>query len=154
MTAQQKSGAVVLSDDLKNPAMEKLDLVRKWSINTYKVILFVFGLFLCLTFLCFSSQPQSLSSLLIRMLAEKWTIPDNCNFFAVDFVVWLLSVTLCSSFSLGLHSNSSQSVTHSILNAVNLLLMRDINKPSVLCSVLGKSCQRSWVVARGLWTWS
>uniref|UniRef100_A0A3B5LH39 AH domain-containing protein n=1 Tax=Xiphophorus couchianus TaxID=32473 RepID=A0A3B5LH39_9TELE len=29
-------GAVVLSDDLKNPAMEKLDLVRKWSINTYK----------------------------------------------------------------------------------------------------------------------
>ncbi|XP_029006881.1 arfaptin-1 isoform X7 [Betta splendens] len=36
MTAQQKSGAVVLSDDLKNPAMEKLDLVRKWSINTYK----------------------------------------------------------------------------------------------------------------------
>ncbi|XP_023189439.1 arfaptin-1 isoform X2 [Xiphophorus maculatus] len=30
------SGAVVLSDDLKNPAMEKLDLVRKWSINTYK----------------------------------------------------------------------------------------------------------------------
>ncbi|XP_075890024.1 arfaptin-1 isoform X5 [Nelusetta ayraudi] len=31
-----QSGAVVLSDDLKNPAMEKLDLVRKWSINTYK----------------------------------------------------------------------------------------------------------------------
>ncbi|GLD52222.1 arfaptin-1 [Lates japonicus] len=36
MKAQPKSGAVVLSDDLKNPAMEKLDLVRKWSINTYK----------------------------------------------------------------------------------------------------------------------
>ncbi|XP_004568427.1 arfaptin-1 isoform X3 [Maylandia zebra] len=36
MTAQPKSGAVVLSEDLKNPAMEKLDLVRKWSINTYK----------------------------------------------------------------------------------------------------------------------
>ncbi|XP_030597221.1 arfaptin-1 isoform X1 [Archocentrus centrarchus] len=36
MTAQPKSGAVVLSDDLKNPAIEKLDLVRKWSINTYK----------------------------------------------------------------------------------------------------------------------
>ncbi|XP_021177893.2 arfaptin-1 isoform X1 [Fundulus heteroclitus] len=34
--AQLSSGAVVLSDDLKNPAMEKLDLVRKWSINTYK----------------------------------------------------------------------------------------------------------------------
>lgn len=34
--AQANSGAVVLSDDLKNPAMEKLDLVRKWSINTYK----------------------------------------------------------------------------------------------------------------------
>nr|XP_020469993.1 arfaptin-1 isoform X1 [Monopterus albus] len=34
--AQPKTGAVVLSDDLKNPAMEKLDLVRKWSINTYK----------------------------------------------------------------------------------------------------------------------
>lgn len=36
MTAQPNSGAVVLSEDLKNPAMEKLDLVRKWSINTYK----------------------------------------------------------------------------------------------------------------------
>ncbi|XP_051801756.1 arfaptin-1 isoform X2 [Acanthochromis polyacanthus] len=36
MRAQPQSGAVVLSDDLKNPAMEKLDLVRKWSINTYK----------------------------------------------------------------------------------------------------------------------
>ncbi|XP_023813952.2 arfaptin-1 isoform X3 [Oryzias latipes] len=33
---QPNSGPVVLSDDLKNPAMEKLDLVRKWSINTYK----------------------------------------------------------------------------------------------------------------------
>ncbi|XP_059903727.1 arfaptin-1 isoform X3 [Gadus macrocephalus] len=35
-TGQQTSRAVVLADDLKNPAMEKLDLVRKWSINTYK----------------------------------------------------------------------------------------------------------------------
>ncbi|XP_056442489.1 arfaptin-1 isoform X1 [Gadus chalcogrammus] len=35
-TGQQTSGAMVLADDLKNPAMEKLDLVRKWSINTYK----------------------------------------------------------------------------------------------------------------------
>ncbi|XP_037326912.2 arfaptin-1 isoform X2 [Pungitius pungitius] len=34
--APPNSGAVVLSDDLKSPAMEKLDLVRKWSINTYK----------------------------------------------------------------------------------------------------------------------
>ncbi|KAM8879959.1 arfaptin-1 isoform 2-T2 [Spinachia spinachia] len=34
--AAANSGAVVLSDDLKSPAMEKLDLVRKWSINTYK----------------------------------------------------------------------------------------------------------------------
>ncbi|XP_061882600.1 arfaptin-1 isoform X1 [Entelurus aequoreus] len=33
---QPTSGALVLSDDMKNPAMEKLDLVRKWSINTYK----------------------------------------------------------------------------------------------------------------------
>ncbi|XP_031415428.1 arfaptin-1 isoform X1 [Clupea harengus] len=33
---QSTSGALVLADDLKNPAMEKLDLVRKWSINTYK----------------------------------------------------------------------------------------------------------------------
>nr|XP_057903078.1 arfaptin-1 isoform X1 [Doryrhamphus excisus] len=33
---QPSSGALVLSDDIKNPAMEKLDLVRKWSINTYK----------------------------------------------------------------------------------------------------------------------
>ncbi|XP_053195693.1 arfaptin-1 isoform X2 [Scomber japonicus] len=36
MNEQPKSGAVVLADDLKNPAMEKLDLVRKWSINAYK----------------------------------------------------------------------------------------------------------------------
>eukprot|EP00066_Takifugu_rubripes_P021806 XP_011611072.1 PREDICTED: arfaptin-1 isoform X2 [Takifugu rubripes] len=36
MEAQASSGAVVLADDLKSPAMEKLDLVRKWSINTYK----------------------------------------------------------------------------------------------------------------------
>ncbi|XP_032383800.1 arfaptin-1 isoform X1 [Etheostoma spectabile] len=36
MNAQPMSGAVVLSEDLKSPAMEKLDLVRKWSINTYK----------------------------------------------------------------------------------------------------------------------
>ncbi|XP_044047577.1 arfaptin-1 isoform X2 [Siniperca chuatsi] len=36
MNPQPQSGAVVLSEDLKNPAMEKLDLVRKWSINTYK----------------------------------------------------------------------------------------------------------------------
>lgn len=34
--AQQKSGPVVL-DEVKNPAMEKLELVRKWSLNTYKV---------------------------------------------------------------------------------------------------------------------
>ncbi|XP_061535505.1 arfaptin-1 isoform X2 [Phycodurus eques] len=33
---QPSSGALVLSEDHKNPAMEKLDLVRKWSINTYK----------------------------------------------------------------------------------------------------------------------
>ncbi|XP_060720002.1 arfaptin-1 isoform X2 [Tachysurus vachellii] len=33
---QSNSGAVVLADDMKNPAMEKLELVRKWSINTYK----------------------------------------------------------------------------------------------------------------------
>ncbi|XP_037105187.1 arfaptin-1 isoform X4 [Syngnathus acus] len=33
---EPSSGALVLSDDMKTPAMEKLDLVRKWSINTYK----------------------------------------------------------------------------------------------------------------------
>nr|XP_006111629.1 arfaptin-1 isoform X3 [Pelodiscus sinensis] len=33
---QQKSGPVVLADEVKNPAMEKLELVRKWSLNTYK----------------------------------------------------------------------------------------------------------------------
>ncbi|XP_077460616.1 arfaptin-1-like isoform X2 [Stigmatopora argus] len=33
---QTASGALVLSEDLKSPTMEKLDLVRKWSINTYK----------------------------------------------------------------------------------------------------------------------
>ncbi|XP_046901060.1 arfaptin-1 isoform X2 [Hypomesus transpacificus] len=36
MRGPSQSGAVVLADDLKNPAMEKLDLVRKWSVNTYK----------------------------------------------------------------------------------------------------------------------
>lgn len=34
---QQNAGAVVLADDMKSPAIEKLELVRKWSINTYKV---------------------------------------------------------------------------------------------------------------------
>lgn len=34
---QQMGGAVVLADDIKSPAIEKLELVRKWSINTYKV---------------------------------------------------------------------------------------------------------------------
>nr|XP_056711594.1 arfaptin-1 isoform X2 [Euleptes europaea] len=33
---QQKSGPVVLADEMKNPAMEKLELVRRWSLNTYK----------------------------------------------------------------------------------------------------------------------
>ncbi|XP_048365273.1 arfaptin-1 isoform X3 [Sphaerodactylus townsendi] len=33
---QQKSGPVVLADEIKNPAMEKLELVRRWSLNTYK----------------------------------------------------------------------------------------------------------------------
>uniref|UniRef100_A0A5F8H0Q2 ARF interacting protein 1 n=1 Tax=Monodelphis domestica TaxID=13616 RepID=A0A5F8H0Q2_MONDO len=33
---QQKSGPVILADETKNPAMEKLELVRKWSLNTYK----------------------------------------------------------------------------------------------------------------------
>ncbi|XP_073774785.1 arfaptin-1 isoform X4 [Danio rerio] len=33
---QQMGGAVVLADDIKSPAIEKLELVRKWSINTYK----------------------------------------------------------------------------------------------------------------------
>ncbi|XP_055406649.1 arfaptin-1 isoform X7 [Bubalus kerabau] len=33
---QTKSGPVILADETKNPAMEKLELVRKWSLNTYK----------------------------------------------------------------------------------------------------------------------
>ncbi|XP_051561004.1 arfaptin-1 isoform X1 [Myxocyprinus asiaticus] len=36
LRGQQKGGAVVLADDMKGPAIEKLELVRKWSINTYK----------------------------------------------------------------------------------------------------------------------
>ncbi|XP_014064596.1 arfaptin-1 isoform X3 [Salmo salar] len=36
MQGQPHSGPVVLADDLKNPAVEKLELMRKWSINTYK----------------------------------------------------------------------------------------------------------------------
>lgn len=30
-------GPVVISDGLRNPTVEKLERVRKWSINTYKV---------------------------------------------------------------------------------------------------------------------
>ncbi|KAJ6668720.1 hypothetical protein lerEdw1_012203 [Lerista edwardsae] len=33
---QQRSGPVVLAEEVKNPAMEKLELVRRWSLNTYK----------------------------------------------------------------------------------------------------------------------
>ncbi|XP_074252919.1 arfaptin-1 isoform X3 [Saimiri boliviensis] len=33
---QTKGGPVILADEVKNPAMEKLELVRKWSLNTYK----------------------------------------------------------------------------------------------------------------------
>ncbi|XP_076846793.1 arfaptin-1 isoform X2 [Brachyhypopomus gauderio] len=36
MRGQTQTGAVVLADDMKSPALEKLELVRKWSINTYK----------------------------------------------------------------------------------------------------------------------
>uniref|UniRef100_A0A8C1W7K6 ADP-ribosylation factor interacting protein 1 (arfaptin 1) n=1 Tax=Cyprinus carpio TaxID=7962 RepID=A0A8C1W7K6_CYPCA len=36
LTEQQTAGAVVLADDIKSPAIEKLELMRKWSINTYK----------------------------------------------------------------------------------------------------------------------
>lgn len=38
---QTKSGPVILADEAKNPAMEKLELVRKWSLNTYKVCNFI-----------------------------------------------------------------------------------------------------------------
>lgn len=38
---QAKSGPVILADEIKNPAMEKLELVRKWSLNTYKVCNFL-----------------------------------------------------------------------------------------------------------------
>lgn len=145
MTAEPQGGAVVLSDDLKNPAMEKLDLVRKWSISTYKVILSVLDLFLCPP----CTQPHSLSSLLIRMLAEKWTRVVTCNFFCI---------TLCNFASLChfvfFFLLAYIQTLYSVLNAVNLLLMCVINKLPVLHSVLGKSCQRSWVVVRGLWTWS
>ncbi|XP_064417810.1 arfaptin-1 isoform X2 [Latimeria chalumnae] len=36
LKGDNKSGAVVVAEDSKNPAMEKLEFVRKWSINTYK----------------------------------------------------------------------------------------------------------------------
>ncbi|XP_056135464.1 arfaptin-1 isoform X2 [Lampris incognitus] len=36
MKGQPQTGAMVIADEFKSPAMEKLDLVRKWSINTYK----------------------------------------------------------------------------------------------------------------------
>ncbi|KAM6440835.1 arfaptin-1 isoform 6-T9 [Liasis olivaceus] len=35
-SVQQKSGPVILAEEVKNPAMEKLELVRRWSLNTYK----------------------------------------------------------------------------------------------------------------------
>lgn len=103
MKAQPKSGAVVLSDDLKNPAMEKLDLVRKWSINTYKVILSVLDLFLCpsSTLLRLSALCPSLCLLSVsRMLADEWTIPKTHPHkwlkmsFALNFLFWLHSVWL------------------------------------------------------------
>lgn len=78
--AQANSGAVVLSDDLKNPAMEKLDLVRKWSINTYKVNLIVLDLFLCpsTTFLpLFILVPLFLFSHLIRIVVKKLTATND-----------------------------------------------------------------------------
>lgn len=104
MKAQPKSGAVVLSDDLKNPAMEKLDLVRKWSINTYKVILFVLDLFLCPSFMSLDICPI-LYLLSLRKLAEKSTIPQTgphdifscfrlCIFAPLSLIV---SFSLCSS---------------------------------------------------------
>lgn len=34
--AQQKSGPIVLSEEPRNTAVEKLELVRRWSLNTYK----------------------------------------------------------------------------------------------------------------------
>ncbi|XP_043918395.1 arfaptin-1 isoform X3 [Protopterus annectens] len=33
---ESQSGPVVLAEEAKNPAIEKLELVRKWSVNTYK----------------------------------------------------------------------------------------------------------------------
>ncbi|XP_029464700.1 arfaptin-1 isoform X4 [Rhinatrema bivittatum] len=36
LRTQQKSGPIVLAEEPKNPAMEKLELVRRWSLNTYK----------------------------------------------------------------------------------------------------------------------
>ncbi|CAN2388781.1 factor interacting protein 1 [Pristimantis euphronides] len=33
---RQRSGPVVLADEPRNAAMEKLELVRRWSLNTYK----------------------------------------------------------------------------------------------------------------------
>ncbi|XP_069098824.1 arfaptin-1 isoform X3 [Pleurodeles waltl] len=36
LRASRRSGPVVLAEDPKNPAMEKLELVRRWSLNTYK----------------------------------------------------------------------------------------------------------------------
>lgn len=60
MQAQADSGAVVLAGDLKSPAMEKLDLVRKWSITTYKVIF---------SELCLDSLPSP--SLLLSLLSSS-----------------------------------------------------------------------------------
>lgn len=73
--------------------MEKLDLVRKWSINTYKVMFPVLDLFLC---------PVS-----VLILIRFYQTARQC---------------VCAS------------------------------KPPFLCSVPGRSCQRSWAEAPRPWT--
>lgn len=149
---QPNSGAVVLADDLKSPAMEKLDLVRKWSINTYKVILSVLN---CLFPPTLSLLSLLLSffiiSLFIRVLAKKWTMLLTNKDMNISFFTFCGSTQCLWLFPLYTHSTLSPWVFH---NALNIWSMCTIPKLAVLHSVLGRSCQRSWVGARGLWTWS
>lgn len=135
--AQPASGAVVLSDDLKNPAMEKLDLVRKWSINTYKVNL------LSLIFLNVGLLPSS-SSVLFFLFLLLVTQQQMCCLLVIIFFFLFPHV---ASFPL-------LTTVKTPINFFNYLNSNQwectcVCKPAVLRSVPGRSCPRSWAGARG-----
>lgn len=96
MKAQPTSGAVVLSDDLKNPAMEKLDLVRKWSINTYKVNLFLPALFIFYYPLCFCKVFLFIFLYLISLETVLTEFPLTTRLIGYPFLALDVFAQLCS----------------------------------------------------------